>query len=169
MCCTTYVTSLFCILYCVQINAVLLAVTVTDIDVVSMCMQGKTINVDINAARAHASLSGVQRHYSIAKCGRETAKQPVSLSFLFLFCSLSSSPILIFLINTPLVHLIHSQTRRVRQMNITSLNQCFFFGHQSYLHFLVSLLRCEMTEFCLAALQEETIQPRFKGTIFRGG
>lgn len=54
-------------------------------------------------------------------------------------------------------------------MNITSLNHCFFLAHQSYLHFLVSPLRCEMTDFCLAALQEETTQPRFKGTIFRGG
>ena len=54
-------------------------------------------------------------------------------------------------------------------MNINSLNQCFFLGHQSYLRLLSPALRCEMTDFCLAVLQEETTQLRFKGTIFRGG
>lgn len=54
-------------------------------------------------------------------------------------------------------------------MNINSLNQCSFLGHQSYLRFLASPLRCEMTDFCLAVLQEETIQLCFKGTIFREG
>ena len=43
-------------------------------------------------------------------------------------------------------------------------------GHkQSYLCFLSSLLRCEMTDFCLAVLQGETTQLCFKGTIFREG
>lgn len=63
----------------------------------------------------------------------------------------------------------HTHMCTHRQMTINSLNQCFFLGYQSYLYFLASLLKCEMTDFCLAALQEETIQLRFKGTIFREG
>lgn len=95
----------------------------------------------------------------------------VSPSLLFLFCcSLSSSVILFKKIKSDTLWCVSfTQTHRTRQMNITSLNQCFFLAHQSYLHFLVWPLRCEMTDFCLAALQEETTQPRFKGTIFRGG
>lgn len=126
---------------------------------------------------AYVTRSGLPGdYYSITKCGSEMSEH-LSLSLVlshllysrwryncYFFWILSSTPIL-RLISTLSLRFTH----KPRQMNINSLNQCFFLGHQSYLCFLASLLRCEMTDFCLAVLREETIQLCFKGTIFREG
>lgn len=67
-----------------------------------------------------------------------------------------STPVLLF-ISTSSLHL-HTHTHALRPMNISSLNQGSFLGHQSYLRFLSPLLRCEMTRLlsCSVARRDNT-------------